>query len=95
MQSAEAKTAVDEAPPNILGAYRLMTAEIVFAEAGQGEAAVVWRDYDVTPGFPRLRAFIDRWRDDPSLRVRSVTITEIAAASMPACRISPTSMAVH
>ncbi len=93
------------------GAYRLMTAEIVFADAladrimdAPGEAAVTairtgdaitWRDYDVTPGFPRLRAFIDRWRDDPELRISSVTVTEIAEAAMPAYRISPSTSAVH
>ena len=77
------------------GSYRLMTAEIVFAEARAGDAAITWRDYDVTPGFPRLRAFIDRWRDDPGLNVRSVTVTEIATAAMPACRIAPASPALH
>jgi len=84
------------------GAYRLMTAEIVFAEASgapnvnvASDAAITWRDYDVTPGFPRLRAFIERWRDDPELRVSSVTVTEIAEAAMPACRISPSTAALH
>lgn len=95
MENVEAKVLDMEIQPDALGVYRLMTAEIVFAEEDTGEAAVTWRDYDVTPGFPRLRAFIDRWRDDPDLRVRSVTVTEIAGDMMPACRVSPYTTATH
>jgi|GEM_PF-1891931 len=77
------------------GAYRLMTAEIVFGASQDQDSAITWRDYDVTPGFPRLRAFIDRWRDNPGLKVHSVTVTEIHEAAMPACRIAPPSLALH
>jgi len=88
----------DEANLATIGAYRLMTAEIVFSEAGGPDAAaaaVTWRDYDITPGFPRLRAFVDRWRHDDVLRVRSVTVTEIEEAAVPACKISPATAALH
>jgi uncharacterized protein Usg len=56
---------------------------------------VTWRDYDISPGFPKLRAFVDRWRDDLEIKIRSVTVTEIDEAPMPACRISPSTAAVH
>lgn len=75
----------------LFGAYRLLTAEIVFADA----APLTWQDYDLTPGFPRLRAFLDRWRDDPDHKVRSVTVVDIDASPMPACRISPSTGAIQ
>ncbi|MEQ8697345.1 MAG: hypothetical protein RLT05_12385 [Bauldia litoralis] len=95
MQDIYSEANSDANDPNIFGAYRLMTAEIVFTESAGSDFAITWQDYDVTPGFPRLRAFIAHWSDDPARRIRSVTVTEIAAALMPACRISPTTAAVH
>lgn len=80
---------------NTYGAYRLMTAEIVFAENDIGDAAVTWQDYDVMPGFPRLRAFIEHWRDNPAMKVQSVTVTEIAETELPACKFSPSTAALH
>lgn len=79
----------------VVGGYRFTTAKIVFSGGGKGAACITWQDYDVTPGFPRLRAFIDRWRNDHEHRVESVTVTDIASATMPACRIPPSSSAVH
>ena len=93
MADPDAETGIES-----FGAYSLTTAEIVFAEPSKPDraaAAVTWRDYDVTPGFPRLRAFLDRYRDDRYLSVRSVTVTEIQDAAMPACRISPSTAALH
>jgi uncharacterized protein Usg len=99
MRYLDQTTVDDEANLNTFGAYRLMTAEIVFQDTETktelGDAAMTWRDYDITPGFPRLRAFVDRWRDDPEIKVQSVTVTEIDEARMPACRISPSTAAVH
>ncbi len=91
MQQVQAPVSTPDSGKAAYGAYRLMTAEIVFGE----DQPITWRDYDITPGFPRLRAFIDRWRDDPDLRVRSVTVLEIDEALVPACRISPLSIALH
>ncbi len=85
----------DEANLSTFGAYRLMTAEITFFGGEAAPEAVTWRDYDVTPGFPRLRAFLERWRGACDFGVRSVTVTDIEAATMPACRISPTTPAIH
>jgi len=79
----------------LFGAYRLLTAEIVFADGADEASSITWQDYDLTPGFPRLRAFIDRWRDDPDHKVRSVTVVDIDTAPMPACRISPSTGAIH
>lgn len=95
MQDIYSDTAPEKIDPNTFGGYRMMTAEIVFSEGPGPEAAVTWQDYDLTPGFPRLRAFLDRWRDDPVHRVRSVLVTEIAEAIVPACRISPSTAALH
>lgn len=79
----------------LFGAYRLLTVEIVFADSLDEASAITWQDYDLTPGFPRLRAFINRWRDDPDHKVESVTVMDIDASPMPACRISPSTAAVH
>ena len=91
MQQVQAPVSAPTGGNTEYGAYRMMTAEIVFGE----DQPITWRDYDITPGFPRLRAFIDRWRDDPELRVRSVTVLEIDETAVPACRISPASVALH
>lgn len=95
MQDFYAEPRAIEPDPESFGAYRLTTAEVVFADAPGGDSAVLWQDYDLTPGFPRLRAFIERWRDDPVHRVQSVMVTEIGDAWIPACRISPATAAVH
>lgn len=79
----------------LFGAYRLLTVEIIFADCADEASAITWQDYDLTPGFPRLRAFIDRWRDDPDHKVRSVTVVDIDTESIPACRISPSTSAIH
>ena len=95
MQHYHSDASPTEIEPETFGAYRLTTAEIVFADAPGVDASVVWRDYDLTPGFPRLREFLDRWRNDPVHRVRSVTVTEVAETWLPACRISPSTTALH
>mgnify|MGYP003700669275 CR=1 FL=1 len=95
MANFDMTDAYSDANLETFGAYRLMTAEIEFGGGADGKQVITWRDYDVTPGFPRLRAFVDRWRGDNCLSVRSVTVTEIEEAAMPACRISPPSAAIH
>lgn len=91
MQQVQARVSTPAGEKSEFGAYRLMTAEIVFGK----DQPITLRDYDITPGFPRLRAFIERWRDDPEMRVRSVTVLQIDEAQIPACRISPPSLALH
>ena len=91
MNQIQAQLPTNDQSLAALGSYRLMTAEIVFGE----DQPITWRDYDVTPGFPRLRAFLDRWRDDPSIRVKSVTVVDIDQAAVPAYRVLPISQALH
>jgi len=81
--------------PVIIGDYRMMTAEIVLDGATEDGEAITWRDYDRTPGFPRLRAFLSRCRDSMDYQVRSVTVTEITESQLPACRFSPSSVMLH
>lgn len=81
--------------PVIAGDYRMMTAEIVLDGATEDGEAITWRDYDRTPGFPRLRAFLSRCRESMDYQVRSVTVTEITESQLPACRFSPSSVMLH
>lgn len=77
------------------GDYRMMTAEIILDGATEDGDAITWKDYDRTPGFPRLRAFLSQCRENMDYQVRSVTVTEITESQLPACRFSPASMLLH
>ena len=79
----------------ITGDYRMMTPEIVLDGVTEDGEAITWRDYERTPGFPRLRAFLSRCRESMDYQVRSVTVTEITESQLPACRFSPSSVMLH
>ncbi len=64
-----------------LRGYRLATAEIIYGLPDHPDLlqSYIWQEYDIAPGFPVLRRFLDFWvknLDGPLHSVR-VTSTEL------------------
>lgn len=74
-----------------LKGYRLATAEITYRMPDHPTLlqTFVWQHYDIAPHFPRLRRFLDYWRDNLDGELHSVKVgraqlvrpAEITAAS--------------
>lgn len=78
------KTAYSALERQLLG-YRLATAEIIYRMPDHQDLlqSYIWQDYDMAPGFPRLRSFLDFWHhnlDGPlhAVRVASTQLVKPA-----------------
>jgi uncharacterized protein Usg len=56
--------------------HRLTTAEILYHMPDYPDLlqSFIWQHLDVAPEYPRLRTFLDYWRDNLDGRLHSVTI---------------------
>lgn len=59
-----------------LRGYRLATAEITYhmPDFPALLQTFVWQHYDIAPHFPRLRKFLDYWRENLEGELHSVTV---------------------
>lgn len=60
-----------------LDGYRLTTAEILYRmpDAPTLLQSYIWQNYDKSPHFPRLRAFLDFWQRELDGPLHSVRVT--------------------
>lgn len=99
-ETQTAPIAADEPPPagdDASPRYRLTTAEIVYHRHEHSGAAetFVWQDFDHLPDFPRLRRFLDFWRDAVGENLYAVTVTHVGDRAEPCWRFGPGSAALH
>ncbi len=59
-----------------LAGYRLATAEITYhmPDFPALLQTFVWQHYDIAPHFPRLRKFLDYWRENLDGELHSVAV---------------------
>ncbi len=59
-----------------LNGYRLATAEITYhmPDFPALLQTFVWQHYDIAPHFPRLKKFLDYWRENLDGELHSVTV---------------------
>lgn len=60
-----------------LQGYRLTTAEIMYRMPDHPDIlqAYIWQEFDLAPGFPMLRRFLDFWRRELDGPLHSVRVT--------------------
>lgn len=63
-----------------LNNYRLTTAEILYhlPDCQSLLQTYVWQDYDIAPGFPVLRKFLDFWTTNLEGKLHSVRVAHTA-----------------
>ncbi len=59
--------------------YRLTTAEILyhFPDRPRLLRSFIWQDYDLAPGYPVLRKFLDFWESNIEGRLHSVMVATV------------------
>ncbi len=59
--------------------YRLTTAEILyhFPDHPRLLQSFIWQDYDLAPGYPVLRKFLDFWESNIEGRLHSVMVATV------------------
>lgn len=62
-----------------LNNYRLTTAEILYhlPDFHSVLQTFVWQDYDIAPGFPVLRKFLDFWSTNLDGKLHSVRVAHV------------------
>ena len=63
--------------------YRLATAEITYRMPDHPAIlqTFVWQHYDLAPEFPRLKKFLDYWRDNIEAELHSVAVSRARPAT--------------
>ena len=63
--------------PVVLFERRVTTAEILYRMPDYPDLlqSFIWQTHDVIPKFPRLRRFLDHWRDNIEAQIHSVQIS--------------------
>ncbi len=59
--------------------YRLTTAEILYhlPDYPRLLQSFIWQEYDLAPGFPALRKFLDFWENNLEGRLHSVMVASV------------------
>ncbi len=62
-----------------LRGYRLTTAEILyhFPDYPRLLQSFIWQEYDLAPGYPVLRRFLDFWESNIEGRMHSVRVASV------------------
>ncbi|MFQ6017857.1 MAG: usg protein [Kiloniellaceae bacterium] len=77
--------------------YRLTTAEILYRMPDHPELlqSYVWQDYDLAPGYPVLKRFLDFWERNLDGKLHSVRVASQPLIQAPEARFAATYLSLH
>ena len=77
--------------------YRLATAEITYRMPDHPAIlqTLVWQHYDLAPEFPRLKKFLDHWRENIEAELHSVTVSRARSVRPNRIRRRPKTFTLH
>ena len=80
-----------------LKGYRLATAEIIYRMPDHPAIlqTFVWQHYDLAPEFPRLKKFLDYWREHIEGELHSVTVSRARSIRPNRIRRRPKTFYLH
>ena len=80
-----------------LRGYRLTTAEILyhFPDYPRLLQSFIWQEYDLAPGYPVLRKFLDFWESNIEGPVHSVRVASVALIKPPGIRLVDACFTLH
>ena len=77
--------------------YRLTTAEILyhFPDYPRLLQSFIWQEYDLAPGYPVLRKFLDFWESNIEGRLHSVMVATVPLFKPAGIRLVDTCFELH
>lgn len=80
-----------------LDGHRLTTAEILYHLPDHPSLlqSYIWQAYDLAPGFPRLRRFLDFWARNLDGKLHSVRVGNIPILAPPKTRAVSACLTLH
>lgn len=81
----------------LLQDYRLTTAEIFYhmPDFPTLLQSYVWQEYDMAPGFPQLKRFLDFWERELDGRLHSVKIASVELITPGKCQYAKGEIYIH
>lgn len=80
-----------------LRGYRLTTAEILYRLPDHPALlqSYLWQDYDLAPGYPELRRFLDFWERNLDGKLYSVSVGSVPIITPPKTRVAGACLTLH
>lgn len=80
-----------------LRGYRLTTAEILYRLPDHPALlqSYLWQDYDLAPGYPELRRFLDFWERNLDGKLYSVSVGSMPIITPPKTRVAGACLTLH
>ncbi len=81
----------------LLRGYRLTTVEILyhFPDYPRLLQSFIWQEYDLAPGYPVLRRFLDFWESNIEGRMHSVRVASVPLVKPVEIRLVDTCFTLH
>jgi uncharacterized protein Usg len=77
--------------------FRLTTAEILYRLPDHPALlqSYLWQDYDLAPGFPELRRFLEFWDRNLDGKLYSVSVGSVSIITPPRTRVAGACLTLH